>query len=198
MVDIILASKSVYRSNLLSNAGVSFSTQAAEINEREVEAPLLQAGLGGADVAEVLAIAKATHVSQLNSTAYVIGSDQTLSLDGELLHKPANIDEARRRLLLLSGRSHDLNSAITIVRNGEVIWNHVEISTIRFRELDPGFVGRHMAEVGDKALTSVGAYQIEGLGIQLFDSIEGDFFSIMGLPVLPLLKKLRELKLMDG
>ena len=109
-----------------------------------------------------------------------------------------DMEAARRRLLALSGKTHELNSAVCIVRDGEVLWSLCDISTIGFRKLDPGFVGRHLAAVGDRALTSVGAYQIEGQGIQLFNRIDGDFFSIMGLPLLPLLAKLRDLGLMDS
>lgn len=198
MSSIILASKSVYRAELLTNAGVNFISESASINERDVEAPLLEAGLGGADIADVLAIAKASDVSARNPSAYVIGSDQTLSLGEELLHKPEDMEAARRRLLALSGKAHQLNSAVVIVKDGEVLWSHTETSTIHFRDLDPGFIGRHLAAVGEKALTSVGAYQIEGMGVQLFEKIEGDFFSIMGLPLLPLLAELRCLKLVDG
>ncbi len=198
MSSIILASKSVYRAQLLTNAGIVFSSQSASINERDVEAPLLEAGMTGADVADVLAIAKATNVSEQNPGAYVIGSDQTLSLAGELLHKPENMEAARRRLLALSGKQHNLNSAVAIVKDGQVVWNHTECCTIHFRHLDPGFVGRHLAAVGEKALSSVGSYQIEGLGVQLFEKVEGDFFSIMGLPLLPLLAELRRLELVDG
>lgn len=198
MSKIILASKSAYRAQLLENAGIEFQVQSANIEEREVEKPLLESGLGGADVAEVLAIAKATDVSQHQTDAWVIGSDQTLTLDGLLLHKPEDIEAARRRLLDLSGKSHELNSAVCIVRNSEVVWCHNEVSIITFRDLDPGFVGRHVSAVGDEVLSSVGAYQIEGMGVQLFQKIEGDFFSIMGLPLLPLLAELRKLDLVDG
>lgn len=197
-MSIILASKSSYRAQLMTNAGISFQVKTARIDEREVETPLLESGLSASDIAEVLAIAKATDVSQRNSSAYIIGSDQTLSLDGELLHKPANMDEAGRRLLALSGRSHELNSAVTLVKNSEILWTHTEISIVQFRNLDPGFIGRHLSLVGEKALTSVGAYQIEGLGIQLFEKVEGDFFSIMGLPILPLLSELRSRNLVDS
>ena len=197
MNQIILASKSQYRAELLTNAGVAFSADSAYIDEREVEAPLIEAEMGGADVAEVLAIAKAMDVSGRNPDAYVIGSDQTLSFEGELLHKPKDMAEARQRLLDLSGKSHELNSSVAIIRNGENIWTYTETSIITFRQLDPGFVGRHVAEVGDKILSSVGAYQIEGKGVQLFEKIQGDFFSIMGLPLLPLLAELRRLELLD-
>lgn len=194
---IILASKSQYRAELLTNAGVTFEAQSAHIDEREVEAPLLEAQLGGADIAEVLAIAKAIDVSGRNPNAYVIGSDQTLSLDGMLLHKPKDMPAARQRLLDLSGKSHELNSSVAIVRDGENVWTYTETSIITFRDLDPGFVGRHVADVGEKVLSSVGAYQIEGEGVQLFEKIQGDFFSIMGLPLLPLLAELRRLKVLE-
>ena len=197
MTNIILASKSAHRQELLKNAGVGFSVQTAEIDEREVEAPLIEAGLGGEDVAEVLAIAKAMEVSKSNTDVYVIGSDQTLSLEGELLHKVKNMEEAQRRLLQLSGKKHQLNAAVALIRNGEVLWSHVEIATITMRKLDPGFIGRHLSDAGDKVLSSVGAYQIEGLGVQLFEKVEGDYFSIIGLPVLPLLAELRKLGLVE-
>ena len=196
--DIILASQSRHRAELLENAGVKFTKVSADIDEREVEAPLLEAGLDGSDIAEVLATTKANHVSASNSDALVIGCDQTLSLDGELFHKPASMEEARRRLLQFSGKTHQLNSAVVLVENGETLWSHCEVANITFRDLDPGFVGRHVSEAGEGILSSVGAYQLEGLGVQLFEKIEGDYFSIIGLPVLPLLAELRRRNAIDG
>ena len=195
---LILASKSKYRAMLMKNAGLDFSTQEANIDERAVEEPLLKTGSTPSDVAEILAIAKAVEVSKSNKSSMVIGSDQTLSLEDELLHKPSNMEDARRRLLALSGKTHHLNSAIALVKNEEVIWTHVETASITMRHLTPEFVGKHLAIVGEKALTSVGAYQIEGEGVQLFENIEGDFFSIMGLPLLPLLAELRRLKIIQA
>ena len=197
MSEIILASKSKHRQELLKNAGVKFSAKSADIDERQVEEPLLKAGLGGQDVAEVLAIAKATEISKSNVDAYVIGCDQTLSLEGELLHKVQNMKEAQARLLALSGKKHQLNAAVSLVRNGEVLWSHIEVATITFRKLDPGFIGRHLSDAGEKVLSSVGAYQVEGIGVQLFEKVEGDYFSIIGLPILPLLTELRKLKLVE-
>lgn len=197
MADIILASKSSHRQTLLKNAGIKFSALAADIDEREVETPLIKAGLGGEDVAEVLAIAKATEISKSNVDSYVIGCDQTLSLGGELLHKVENMQEAQKRLLLLSGKKHQLNAAVALVRNGEVLWSHVEVAVITMRKLDPGFIGRHLSDAGETILSSVGAYQIEGLGVQLFEKVEGDYFSIIGLPILPLLAQLRKLGLVE-
>jgi septum formation protein len=194
---VILASRSPYRAQLLGNAGLRFETVAAEIDERAVETPLLRSGASGDDIAAVLAIAKAQDVSAGYPDYHVIGCDQTLSLGDELLHKPKDMEDARRRLLQLSDHIHHLNSAVCVVRNGETLWSHVEICAIHFRRLDPGFVGRHLAAVGEAALSSVGAYQIEGRGIQLIEAMEGDYFSIMGLPLLALLAKLRELDLID-
>jgi septum formation protein len=116
----------------------------------------------------------------------------------EVLHKVTDMEGARRRLLQLSGKTHHLNSAVVLVRNGETLWRHVEVARLTMRTLDPGYVGRHLAQAGDAILSSVGAYQIEGLGIRLFDKIEGDTFTIMGLPLLPLLEKLRTLGEIDG
>jgi septum formation protein len=150
-------------------------------------------------VALVLATAKATDVSERSgSEAIVVGSDQTLSLADEVFHKPADMEAARRHLLKLSGKTHQLNSAVAIVRNGDTLWSHVAVARLTMRELSPAFIGRYLAKVGDKALTSVGAYQIEGPGIQLFDRIEGDYFTIVGLPLLPLLGELRKLGVIDG
>jgi septum formation protein len=193
---LVLASASPFRRALLENAGLSFDVEPAQIDERAVEEPL--GDLAPEDVASVLAEAKAHDVSSRNPGAIIIGSDQTLSLAGEIYHKAANMDEARRRLLALSGRTHELNSAVTLVRDGETLWRHMSVARMTMRDLDPGFIGRHLSNVGDKALSSVGAYQFEGEGIQLFERIDGDYFTIIGLPLLPLLEKLRDLGAIDG
>lgn len=195
---LILASQSPFRLKMLADAGVQVEAQAAGIDERAVEAPLRGSGATAEDVAMVLAEAKAGAVSESRPEALIIGADQTLSLDGELLHKPADMSEARRRLLQLSGKTHQLNSAVTLVRGGETLWRHVSVAHMTVRALEPDFVGRHLARVGDAALASVGAYQVEGEGIQLFERIEGDFFAIVGLPLLPLLAALRDLGAIDG
>lgn len=195
---IILASGSTARSMLLKNAGLEFSTIQPDIDERALEAPLERAGLSPADRALVLAEAKAVAVSEAHRDAIVIGCDQTLSLGEEVLHKPVDMEEARRRLLALSGRTHALNSAVVVAREGAAEWRHVDTALMTMRPLDPGFVGRHLARVGDRALSSVGAYQIEGEGIQLFSRIEGDLFTIIGLPLLPLLDQLRASGAIDG
>ncbi len=198
MSELILASKSPFRSALLKNAGIEFSTASAEIDERAVEAPLYETGATPEDVAQVLAEAKAVDVSEKNPGAVVIGCDQTLSLGDEIFHKPADMEAARRQLLKFSGKTHQLNSAVVLVKDGETVWRHVSIARMTMRDLDPGFVGRYLGRVGDAALSSVGAYQVEGPGIQLFDRIDGDYFTIVGLPLLPLLAELRKEKLIDG
>lgn len=194
----ILASTSTHRQRLLLDAGLQFDMQASEIDERAVENSLEGSGTGPEDLALILAETKATDVAARNPGRLVLGCDQTLSLDGEVLHKPADMEAARRRLLQLSGRRHELNSAVVAVRDTETVWRHVGVARVRFRRLDPGFIGRHLARVGDRALTSVGAYQIEGEGIQLIEEIEGDFFTIVGLPLLALLGFLRESGAIDG
>ena len=198
MTEIVLASKSRFRVQLLENAGLEFTAEPARIDERSVEEPLNEAGTVPADIAEVLAIAKADNVSTRKPGALVIGCDQVLALDGQVLHKPADMEEARRRLLALSGRTHQLYSAVALVRDGELQWTHVEEANITFRKLTPEFIGRHLAHVGEIALSSVGAYQVEGRGVQLMEKVEGDYFSIIGLPLLPLLAELRTLEVIDA
>jgi len=196
---VVLASTSPFRRAMLADAGIDFVSVAPQVDERAVEAPLQDSGLTPEDVALVLATAKAADVSERSgSESFVIGCDQTLSLGDEIFHKPADMEAARRHLLKLSGRTHQLNSAVVIARDGETIWSHVGVARLTMRELSPVFIGRYLAAVGDKALASVGAYQIEGRGIQLFEKIEGDHFTIVGLPLLPLLGQLRALGAIDG
>ncbi|MCA0015311.1 Maf-like protein [Mesorhizobium sp. B292B1B] len=195
---IILASGSPFRKAMLLAAGIDVEAVAPDVDERALEAPLQSSGASPEDVALVLAEAKATEVSERRPGALVLGCDQTLSLGDEVFHKPADMEGARRHLLALSGKTHQLNSAAVLVRDGEVLWRHVGIASLTMRKLDPAFIGRHLARVGSRALSSVGAYQVEGEGIQLFEKIEGDHFTIIGLPLLPLLAELRTLGAIDG
>jgi septum formation protein len=188
---LILASGSSSRRALLENAGLEFEVMPAELDERAAETPLLQAGAAVEDIALALAIAKATMVSEAHAGALVIGGDQMLDLDGERLTKQADMEEARHQLLKLSGKTHTLHSAVACVRDGEIVWQHVEPAHMTMRKLTPQFIGRYLAAVGPNALSSVGAYQIERRGIQLFEKIDGDFFAILGLPLLRLLAFLR-------
>jgi septum formation protein len=195
---IVLASGSPFRKKMLEDAGLVFDVARPEIDERAVEAAVQNSGVTPEDLALILAEAKALDVSQTRPGAMVIGTDQTLSLEDDVLHKPKDMEEARRRLLLLSGKTHQLNSAVVVLRDGEVLWRHVGIARLTMRTLAPAFLGRHLSRVGEAALSSVGAYQIEGEGIQLFERVDGDHFTIVGLPLLALLAKLRELGAIDG
>lgn len=195
---LILASTSPFRRTMLEHAGIPVEAVGPGIDERAAEEPLRGTGASPADVATVLATAKALAVSERMPGRLVLGCDQTLSLDGEILHKVEDMEGARRRLLQLSGRTHRLDSAAVLARDGEVVWSGIGTANLTMRKLDPGFVGRHLARVGSRILSSVGAYQIEGEGIQLFEKIEGDHFTIVGLPLLQLLQGLRSLGAIDA
>jgi septum formation protein len=195
---LILASQSPFRRMLMENAGLAFSAEAAAIDERAVEAALSERNPTPPEVAAALAVEKAQDVAGRNPGALVIGSDQTLSLEGRVFHKPADMAEAKSHLLSMSGRTHELNCGVALVRDGETLWKHVSIARLTMRPLSEDFVDRHLARVGMRVLASVGAYQLEGEGVQLFERIDGDYFTILGLPLLPLLAKLRNLGAIDA
>ena len=195
---LILASQSPFRRMLMENAGLAFEARAAEIDERAAEAALAARNPTPPDVAEALAIEKAKDVAGRNPGALVIGSDQTLSLEGRVFHKPVDMAEAKSHLMAMSGRTHALNCGIALVRDGETLWTHVSIARLTMRPLSEGLIDRHLARVGTRVLASVGAYQLEGEGVQLFERIDGDYFTILGLPLLPLLAKLRDLGAIDA
>ena len=195
---LILASASPFRRKMLENAGVVVDPVPALTDERAVEASLEGSGATPDDVALILAEAKALDVSAKRPEALVLGCDQTLALGDRIFHKPRSMEDARRHLLALSGKTHQLNSAAVLARNGETLWRYVGVASLTMRVLEPAFIGRYLAAVGDEALSSVGSYQVEGRGIQLFDRIEGDFFTIVGLPLLAVLAALRELGAVDG
>jgi septum formation protein len=198
MTPLILASQSPFRRMLMENAGLAFETRAAEIDERAVEEALAVRNPTPLQVAEALAIEKAQDVARRCPGALVIGSDQTLSLDGRVFHKPADMAEAKSHLTAMSGRTHALNCGIALVQDGQTRWSHVSIAHLTMRPLSASFIDRHLARVGERVLASVGAYQLEGEGVQLFERIDGDYFTILGLPLLPLLAKLRELGAIDA
>ena len=191
MARLILASKSPARVVLLKNAGISFEAVPASLDERALEAPLIAGRRTPGEIALALAEAKAIAVSRAEPAATVIGADQTLEADGARWTKPASLEEARRQLQHLSGRTHALHSGVAGARNGEIAWRHLDTARLTVRKLSASFIDTYLARIGDRALTSVGAYQIEDVGIQLFERIEGDFFTILGLPLLPLLDWLR-------
>jgi septum formation protein len=191
MARIVLASKSATRIAILRNAGVNFEAVSSAVDERTVEAGLVAAGATPGAVALALAEAKARAVSTERNT-FVIGADQTLEAGGERWHKPASVEEARHQLTALSGRSHRLHAAVVGVHGDDPPWRHLATATLTMRALSAAEIEAYLARAGAAATASVGAYQIEGPGIQLFETIEGDYFTILGLPLLPLLKWLRE------
>ena len=191
MTAIVLASGSLARRTLLANAGLVFDVEPAALDERATEAPLVARGAAPADIATALAGAKAAEVSRRLPGAHVIGADQTLDCDGHRGTKSANLAEARAQLQRLAGRAHRLHSAVAVARGGVVRWRHVESATLTMRPLTPAEIDDYLGQVGETALGSVGVYQLEGAGIRLFERIEGDYFTILGLPLLPLLAYLR-------
>ncbi len=188
---VILASASPSRRHLLANAGVSFSVEPAPVDESEVKEALKAEGAPAAAVAETLAELKATHVSRRHPGALVIGADQMLDCGGVWLDKPQSPAEAAEHLAFLSGKTHRLLASVCVLRAGSRLWHHNESAALTMRDLGEGFIEGYLEKVGDLALQSVGAYQLEGLGAQLFSRIEGDYFTILGLPLLPLLDFLR-------
>lgn len=196
--ELILASASASRQMLMRNAGLRFSSIPAAIDERAIDARLEAAGATPETIALELAKAKAVAVSHLYPDDYVIGSDQTMSLGNRIYHKAKDMAEAHANLLSLSGKTHRLNCGIAIAKNGEIIWEAVSLAQMTMRDLSPGYISRYLERAGSQVLSSVGAYQLEGEGIQLFTSIDGDYFTILGLPLLPLLIQMRELGLIDG
>ncbi len=194
---LILASGSRTRRDMLKAAGVFFSVETADVDEAAMR-DALAAEHGDdivppEDVAEILACAKAEAVSGANPAALVIGADQVLEFEGDIFAKPADIAAARDQLLRLRGRSHRLHSAVAIARAGDTVWAHVDTAELVMRDFSPRFLDDYLATVGDRVATSVGAYQIEGPGLQLFERVDGDHFTILGMPMLPLLSELRRL-----
>ncbi|CAN7351588.1 Maf-like protein [Rhizobium sp. LjRoot30] len=195
---LILASSSPFRRGLMQNAGLRFEAIAADIDERAIEAPLEQQGATPDQVALVLAEAKALDVSRRFPDAVILGSDQTMSLGARVYHKPKGRQEASENLLSLAGKTHQLNSAIVLARGGEILVREVAHARLTMRPFTPEFVETYLDRVGETIFKSVGGYQLEGEGIQLFSAIDGDYFTIVGLPMLPLLEHLRNLGVIDA
>jgi septum formation protein len=186
---LILASRSDVRGKILASAGLWFEIRPAQLDERAVEA---QAGSPQpAAAARLLAQAKAEEVSKARPGQLVLGADQTLARGSQRFSKPADRAAAAAQLRDLRGRSHELHSAMALVRDGEVLFEHADSARLTMRDIADAFIEMYLDIIGDAALASVGAYQLEGIGIHLFERVEGDYFTILGLPLLPLLAWLR-------
>lgn len=191
---LILASQSRARQLLLANAGIYFEAVAADIDERAVQQA---SGLSApGEIAALLAREKALAVSMRQPGKYVVGADQTLALQDRLFSKPAGRVQAAEQLRDLAGRSHELHSAVAVARDGKIVFENTAIARMTMRQLSGTEIRTYLDEAGEAVTSSVGAYQLEGLGVHLFERIDGDHFTILGLPLLPLLAFLRSERLL--
>ena len=186
---LILASKSAARRAMLEGAGVPFSVQVADVDEDAVKATHDPADAAG--LAVELARAKALAVSRHDPEAWVLGADQTLAFAGGLVSKAPSMAAARAQLGALRGRSHQLHSGAALAHNGQVVWTGVDTATMRVRDFSETFLDAYLAAEGETLLGSVGSYRLEGMGAQLFEAVEGDYFTVLGLPLWPVLAELR-------
>ena len=191
---LILASQSRARQMLLTNAGIAFEAVPADIDERAVQQASGLTTPG--DIAALLAREKALSVSSRQVSKYVIGADQTLALGDRLFSKPAGRAQAAEQLRALAGRAHELHSAIAVARDGKILFAEIAVARMTMRPLDEAGIDAYLDAAGEAVTSSVGAYQLEGLGVHLFERIEGDHFTILGLPLLPLLAFLRSEQLL--
>lgn len=190
---LILASQSSARQLLLANAGLEFKAITADIDERSIQAASKLSS--PREIGLLLAREKAKAVSAHQPGSYVIGADQTLALGDRLFNKPTGRPQALAQLRDLAGNSHELNSAVAVAHDGKIVFEDVSIARMTMREMTEDELAAYLDAAGDAVTTSVGAYQLEGLGIHLFERIEGDHFTILGLPLLPLLAFLRRERL---
>lgn len=188
---VILASSSVTRRQMLENAGLAVEAIAPHVDEEEIRQAMIAANADSAALAEVLAERKAMSVSRQRPDYLVIGADQVLDCEGRIYSKPADRSGARQQLLELRGRDHELISCACVIRGGERLWHHLDRARLRMRAFSEAFADSYLDAVGDAALDGPGAYRMEGLGVQLFSDISGSHFTILGLPLLPLLDYLR-------
>lgn len=186
---LVLASGSAARRDMLAGAGVPFTIRPADVDEAA-----LKAGLTHVDAAELaleLARAKALAVSRHDSEAWVLGADQTLAFDGGRVSKAPSLEAARARLVTMRGRSHQLHSGAALARDGRLVWSGVATATLIMRDFSDAFLDAYLAAEGEALLACVGAYRLEGVGSQLFESVDGDYFTVLGLPLWPVLAELR-------
>jgi len=186
---LILASKSAARRAMLEGAGVPFSIQIADVDEDAVKATHDPADAAG--LAVELARIKALAVSRHDADAWVLGADQTLGFDGGLVSKAGSVAAARERLSVMRGRAHQLHSGAALARNGQIVWSGVDTATLRMRDFSDAFLDAYLTAEGEGLLACVGSYRLEGMGAQLFEAVEGDYFTVLGLPLWPVLAELR-------
>ncbi|WP_418152421.1 Maf family protein [Litorimonas sp. RW-G-Af-16] len=187
---IILASGSAIRREIMEGAGLDFDVVVKPVDEAAIKDAMLADGARMRDIADALAEAKARRVSQ-QQEGLVIGSDQIMVMDGQLFDKPASVEAARERLIAMRGKTHELIGATVICENGQAVWRHIAVSKLSVRDFSDTFLDTYIAREGDSLMKSVGAYRFEGPGAQLFSAVEGNFFSILGLSLLPILDYLR-------
>lgn len=188
---LVLASGSPTRASLLEQTGLSFEIDPPDIDEPSIRKVFEADEIDPADIAEILAETKAIEVSKQRPDHIVIGADQVLALGDEIFVKPKTKDECHAALFKLRGKTHRLISAIVVVKNGVVLWRHSDTAELTMRDFSPEFLGEYLAHSGDAIYQSPGSYQIESFGIHLFKEIKGDYFTILGFPLLPLLEFLR-------
>lgn len=191
LAPLVLASASQSRARALRAAGVTFKAVPAHLDESLLKIETQRRGGSAADCALALAEAKARAVAALKPAALVLGADQMLDCEGRWFDKPASLEDAADHLRRLSGRRHTLPTALVAIHGGQRVWSHLETPALTVRPLSEPFIKSYLARAGAEVCSSVGAYQLEGLGAQLFERIEGDFFTVLGLPLLPLLAFLR-------
>ena len=191
---MILASKSRARQTLLADAGIAFEAVPADIDERVVQQASRLIAPG--DIAALLAREKALYVSMRQPGQFVVGADQTLALGTRLFSKPAGRAQAAEQLRALAGRSHELHSAVAVARDGKILFETAAVARMTMRRLGEAEIDAYLDEAGDAVTSSVGAYQLEGLGVHLFERVDGDHFTILGLPLLQLLAYLRSERLL--
>ncbi|HXB80152.1 MAG TPA: Maf family protein [Bradyrhizobium sp.] len=193
---LILASQSHARQVLLANAGINFESEPAAIDERQIQQ---KSNLSTPrDIAALLAREKCLFVSRRRPGRYVVGADQTLALGTRLFTKPSGRIQAAEQLRALAGRSHELYSAVAVARDGKILFEKIAIARMSMRALSEAEIGAYLGEAGAAVTSSVGAYQLEGLGVHLFERIEGDHFTILGLPMLALLEFFRSERLLGA